>query len=155
MRLIALFERYLKTLGKERLQKLVDVAISKVKEVKRMIDSINDEIKEQEERIDKIEDKYLDGELDRESYKHMMDRHRKKIKILESKKELLETPNRGKVEPQLKYSINLIDNIDKFFMYAPADAKVRALSSIFPEKIEFDGNNFRTVSMNSVLSGST
>ena len=58
----------------------------------------------------------------------------------------------GKIEPQLRYSINLIDNIDRFFQYAPAEAKIKALSSIFPEKIEFDGNNFRTVSMNSVLS---
>ena len=130
---------------------LTDLRNDKVKDVKRMIASINDDIRVQEERIDKIEDKYLDGELDRESYKHMMDRHKKKIKILESKKELLETPNRGKVEPQLKYSINLIDNIDKFFKYAPADAKIRALSSIFPEKIKFDGKNFRTDSLNSVL----
>ena len=31
------FERHLKTLGKEKLQKLIDVAISKVQEVKRNI----------------------------------------------------------------------------------------------------------------------
>ncbi len=31
------FERHLKTLGKEKLQKLIDVAISKVKEVKRNV----------------------------------------------------------------------------------------------------------------------
>ena len=130
---------------------LSELRNDKVKDIKRMIANINDEISEQEERIDKIEDKYLDGELDRESYKHMMDRHRRKIKTLESKKELLETPNRGKVEPQLKYSINLINSIDKFFKYAPADAKIRALSSIFPEKIKFDGKNFRTDSLNSVL----
>ena len=36
-------------------------------------------------------------------------------------------------------------------MYAPAEAKIKALSSIFPEKIEFDGNNFRTENFNSVL----
>lgn len=56
--------------------------------------------------------------------------------------ELLETSNREKIEPQLKYSINLITNIDRFFQYAPAEAKIKALSSIFPEKIEFVGNNF-------------
>ena len=49
------------------------------------------------------------------------------------------------------YSMSLIDNIDKFFKYAPADAKIRALSSIFSEKIEFDGKNFRTKNLNSVL----
>ena len=66
-------------------------------------------------------------------------------------KELLETPNRGKVEPKLKYSMSLIDNIDKFFKYAPAEAMIRALSSIFSGKLEFDGKIFRTDSMNSVL----
>lgn len=30
-------------------------------------------------------------------------------------------------------------------------SKIRALSSIFPEKIKFDGKNFRTDSLNSVL----
>ena len=84
-------------------------------------------------------------------YNRMIGRQKSQLKAIEDKIELLETPNRGKIEPQLRYSINLIDNIDKFFMYAPVEAKIRALSSIFPEKIEFDGNNFRTVSMNSVL----
>ena len=64
---------------------------------------------------------------------------------------LLETPNRGKIEPQLRYSISLIDNIDKFFQYAPADAKIRVLSSIFSEKLEFDGKIFRTDGLNKVF----
>ena len=49
------------------------------------------------------------------------------------------------------YAISLITNIDKFFMYDPAEAKIRALSSIFPEKKGFDGNNFRTENFNSVF----
>lgn len=47
--------------------------------------------------------------------------------------------------------MSLIDNIDRFFQYAPADAKIRALSSIFSGKLEFDGNFFRTENLNSVL----
>ena len=64
---------------------------------------------------------------------------------------MLETPNRGRVEPQLKYSMSLIDNVDRFFQYAPADAKIRALSSIFSGKLEFDGIFFQTDNLNSVL----
>ena len=81
----------------------------------------------------------------------MINRQKAQLDKLEDRRELLETPNRGKIEPQLKYSMSLIDNIDKFFKYAPADAKIRALSSIFSEKIEFDGKNFRTKNLNSVL----
>lgn len=68
----------------------------------------------------------------------MINRQKAQLDKLKDRRELLETPNRGKIEPQLKYSMSLIDNIDKFFKYAPADAKIRALSSIFSEKIEFD-----------------
>ena len=63
----------------------------------------------------------------------------------------MQTPNRGKIEPQLMYAMSLITNIDKFFQYAPVEAKIRALSSIFSGKLEFDGKSFRTDSMNSVL----
>ena len=49
------------------------------------------------------------------------------------------------------YAMSLITNIDKFFQYAPAEAKIRALSSIFSGKLEFDGNFFRTENLNTVL----
>ncbi len=47
--------------------------------------------------------------------------------------------------------MSLIDNIDRFFQYAHADAKIRALSLIFSGKLEFDGKIFRTKNLNSVL----
>ena len=101
--------------------------------------------------MNSIEDRYLDNEITKEEYNRMINRQKAQLDKLEDRRELLETPNRGKIEPQLKYSMSLIDNIDKFFKYAPADAKIRALSSIFSEKIEFDGKNFRTENLNSVL----
>jgi hypothetical protein len=103
------------------------------------------------ERMNKIEDKYLDGEIDKDAYNRMINRQKQQVKAAEDRKELLETPNRGKIEPQLKYSMSLIDNIDKFFLHAPAEVKIRALSSIFSGKLEFDGKNFRTENLNSVL----
>ena len=51
----------------------------------------------------------------------------------------------------MRYAISLIDNIDTFFQVAPAEAKIKVLSSIFSGKLEFDGKIFRTDSMNSVL----
>lgn len=131
---------------------LLDLRKDNARDIRTMIDAIDKDILAVNERMNKIEDKYLDGEIDNDAYNRMTMRQKSELKVLESKRELLETSNREKIEPQLKYSINLIDNIDRFFQYAPAEAKIKALSSIFPEKIEFDGNNFRTVSMNSVLS---
>ena len=128
-----------------------DLRKENAREIRSIIDKLDKELFEIKERMIKIEDKFIDGEIDKETYQRMMSRYENELKKIEDKKELLETSNRGKIEPQLKYSINLIDNIDNFFKYAPAEAKIKALSSIFPEKIEFDGKNFRTEKLNSVL----
>ena len=130
---------------------LNDLRKENARDIRAVIDKIDSEIYEMNERMNKIEDKYLDGEIDKEAYNRMINRQKQQLKAAEDRKELLETPNRGKIEPQLMYAMSLITNIDKFFQYAPAEAKIRALSSIFSGKLEFDGKSFRTDSMNSVL----
>ena len=130
---------------------LNDLRKENARDIRSAVDKLDREIQELNDRLDKIEDKYLDGEIDKDDYTRMTNRVKQQMKAIEDRKELLETPNRGKVEPKLKYSMSLIDNIDKFFKYAPAEAKIRALSSIFSGKLEFDGKFFRTDSMNSVL----
>ena len=130
---------------------LNDLRKENARDVRTLIDKLDGEIQVINERMNSIEDRYLDNEITKEEYNRMINRQKAQLDKLKDRRELLETPNRGKIEPQLKYSMSLIDNIDKFFKYAPADAKIRALSSIFSEKIEFDGKNFRTKNLNSVL----
>ena len=101
--------------------------------------------------MNKIEDMYIDRELSKDDFDRMINRQRKQIKMIQNKAQLLRTPNRTKIEPQLRYAINLMDNIDRFFQVAAAEDKIRVLSSIFSGKIEFDGENFRTKNFNSVL----
>ena len=130
---------------------LNDLRKENTRDIRAVIDKIDSEIYEMNERMNKIEDKFLDGEIDKEAYNRMINRQKQQLKAAEDRKELLETPNRGKIEPQLMYAMSLITNIDKFFQYAPAKDKIRALSSIFSGKLEFDGKIFRTESFNSVL----
>ena len=130
---------------------LNDLRKENARDIRAVIDKIDSEIYEMNERMNKIEDKYLDGEIDKEAYNRMINRQKQQLKAAEDRKELLETPNRGKIEPQLMYAMSLITNIDKFFQYAPAEAKIRALSSIFSEKLEFDGKSFQTDNLNTVL----
>ena len=130
---------------------LNDLRRENTRDIRKVIDKIDKEINEIKEKMNKIEDKYIDGEIDIKAYNRMINRQEQSLKVLADRKELIETPNRNKIEPQLKYSISLIDNIDKFFQYAPADAKIRVLSSIFSEKLEFDGKIFRTDGLNKVF----
>ena len=62
-----------------------------------------------------------------------------------------ENPNRSNIEPKLHYSINLINNIDSYIRNASVGVKIKLISSMFPEKIEFDGKTYRTNSYNKVL----
>ena len=56
-----------------------------------------------------------------------------------------------RVQDKLDYSINIIGNLGDFFKSAKPEVKVLLLGSIFPQKIEFDGKNYRTRSYNRML----
>ena len=45
----------------------------------------------------------------------------------------------------------LINNIDKYIRDAPLETKIKLIGSIFEDKIEFDGEKYRTNSYNKVL----
>lgn len=56
-----------------------------------------------------------------------------------------------KIKDKLDYSFNIIGNLGEFFRSAPTDVKIMLLGSIFPEKIQFDGKNYRTDHYNKML----
>lgn len=102
-------------------------------------------------RINSVQDKYIDGELDKVSYNRLLERYSNEADSLKERIALVETPNNVKVEPKLGYAISLISNIDRFILDAPVSLKIKLLGSMFPQKIEFDGKNYRTKSYNKVL----
>ena len=81
----------------------------------------------------------------------MLQRYEAEIADMEDKIEILKNANRANIEPKLNYAIMLINNIDKYILDAPVEVKIKLISSIFDEKIEFDGKEYRTNSYNKVL----
>ena len=65
--------------------------------------------------------------------------------------EVLKTANSTNIEPKLGYAMALINNLAGLMTDAPTETKLRVLSSMFPQKIEFDGESYRTTSYNKVL----
>ena len=103
-----------------------------------------------EQRLDSIEDKYLDGDIDKDSFNRMKKRTQSNITEIQGKIELLQSSKQN-VTPQLSYCISLLSNLDRVFLEAPIEAKIKLLGSMFPEKIEYDGEKYRTASYNKVL----
>ena len=84
-------------------------------------------------------------------YSRILERYEKEAQELETRITLLETGNRGNIEPKLDYAISLINNLDKYIRDAPIEVKLKLIGSIFDGKIEFDGKSYRTESYNKVL----
>ena len=93
----------------------------------------------------------MDKEITKESYSSMQQRYNKEINDLQEKINFLQNPKRSNIEPKLRYSMLLINNIDGYMRDAKVEVKCKLLSSMFPEKIIFDGKSYRTNSYNSVL----
>ena len=74
----------------------------------------------------------------------MLEIYPKEAKTIQQQVEMLENPNRSNIEPKLNYSINLINNIDSYIRNASVGVKIKLISSMFPEKIEFDGKTGST-----------
>ena len=117
----------------------------------KMLEKLQDDLDTINKRIARANDLYLDGEIDKADRDEAVSRNKEEAKFLQQRIEIIKTINQGKVEPKLKYSISLLDNMKRFIQDAPVEAKIKLLGSIFPEKIEFDGKNYRTNSYNKVL----
>ena len=117
----------------------------------KMLEKLQDDLDTINKRIARANDLYLDGEIDKADRDEAVSRNKKEAEFLKQRIEIIKTINQRKVEPKLKYSISLLDNMKRFIQDAPVEAKIKLLGSIFPEKIEFDGKNYRTNSYNKVL----
>ena len=114
-----------------------------------LIIKLKEELNKVNDRINVIDDKFLDGDLNKEQYDRMLERYTKEASTIQQQVEMRENPNRGNIEPKLNYSINLINNIDSYIKDASVGVKIKLISSMFPEKIEFDGKTYRTNSYGS------
>ncbi len=152
-----LFAKYLSSLKPNepilRLYKevLKDIRQDGKQDIQKQIEGHEGEKIKIKERLYNLEDKYLDGEIDKETYHNAKERYNKNISTLEEKIDILENPNRANIEPKLTYSIDLINNMDYYIRDAKVEVKCKLISSIFPEKVVFDGKAYRTNSLNKVL----
>jgi hypothetical protein len=133
------------------LEILCDLKRDRDGEKKIEADSLNSDLSKVKSRLQKLEDMYMDGEINKDAFNNMQQRYNREIDNLQNQIELYKNPNRSKIEPKLRYSILLINNIDSYMKDAKTEVKCKLLSSMFPEKITYDGKSYRTNSYNSVL----
>ena len=130
---------------------LQDIRGERVKENHKQADKLEAEVASLEERMNRVNDLYFDGKLDKADRDKNMARYIEQEEQLKAKIGMLRLSEDYQVKEKLTYSINLISNLGKFFQSATCEVKSKLVGSIFPEKIVFDGKNYRTTSFNGML----
>lgn len=105
----------------------------------------------EEETLKKIDGDFANNRLSPENYNRIVSSIQSDIKGLDDDIYRLTTLNEKKVDVKFDYAMNLLSNMDKILTTAPLEDKIIILGSMFPEKIEFDGEKHRTDSYNKVL----
>ena len=137
---LKLYENILEDIRKEQIAD----SLSEVEQLKTKMETFK-------QRIQRAKDLYLDGEMSKAEKDEAVNHNQKQLDELQNKVDVLEMGNRSKIKPKLDYSISLINNMERYIVDAPVETKIKLISSMFPEKIKFDGEKYRTNSYNHVL----
>ncbi len=130
---------------------LQDMRGDRVKANRKEAERLEMDVEAIEKRMNRIKDLYYDGEITRAEKEESLQRFERQKIQLTDRIEALRLSKDMQIKDKIEYSVNIIENLGRFFQTAPVETKILLLSSIFPEKIEFDGKNYRTKSYNRLL----
>ena len=130
---------------------LLDVRGDAVRVNKSKADKLQDDAEKIEKRMQVVYDRFIDGEISVSEKQDLIDRYDKQKKQIETQIKALRLSSELKIKDKLEYSLNIIGNLSEFFRMASVDVKTKLLGSIFPEKIYYDGKNYRTKGFNKML----
>ncbi len=110
---------------------------------------IDSEILKLEGRIANLQDKLADNQISNNDYNSAKQRYDLQLLELREKKKSFVQLNKDIYE-QLIYSFSFLQNLPLHFSNTALDVQQQIIGSIYPGKIEIDGENVRTPQMNRV-----
>ena len=119
-------------------------------DVQKEVDKLRKEVEHVEALRNGADDKFCEGTLSADAHVRITERYERQIQELQERIELLQTDTKG-LREKIDYSVNIIANLGLFMKDAPVKVKCKLLSSMFPKKIQFDGEKYRTTEYNQVL----
>jgi site-specific DNA recombinase len=114
------------------------------------IQGLKERINDQKAKIEPCDDMLLNREIDRETHQRMIPKLKEEIAILRKKIELQESSETGFMR-YCRFGIPLLSNLSGFYMNASIEIKQKLLGSIFPAKLHFREDSYRTTPLNPAL----
>ena len=92
----------------------------------------------------------LDQKIDNETHRRMIPKLKEEVAILRKKIELQESSETGSMK-YCRFGIPLLSNLSGFYMNANVEIKQKLLGSIFPAKLHFREDSYRTTPLNPAI----
>jgi site-specific DNA recombinase len=108
------------------------------------------QISELNGRITKGRELLLAGDIDGVDFKTIKTDCEKQISMLEAKLNAV-SDEKEDLTPVVHKAVDTLARLDAIYQEAPAIRKRQIVGSIFPEKLTFDGENFRTARLNEAV----
>lgn len=118
--------------------------------IQKEVDKLRKEVEHVEALRNGADDKLCEGTLSPDAYMRISEKYERQILELQGRIDLLQTDTKG-LREKIDYSVNIIENLSLFMKDAPVKIKCKLISSMFPKRIEFDGEKYRTTEYNQVL----
>ena len=143
---------YVRPIPKLKLYKevIVNRYNEKTKAQKGDIKQIKLQLQEENKRLSKARELLLCGDIEAEDYRIMKSEIETRITRLEAKLtgSISDSEN---IEPLWDKAISSISNLDSLYENGSITQKRKIIGSVFPEKLTFDGIQFRTTRINEAL----
>src|SRR5690606_22073465 len=91
--------------------------------------------------------------MDDEEFVELKKEYKQKIEKLEEQlsKNNTSDPSEQDIQRKLNKALDIVQNISSLYTNGDIEKKRTLIGSIFPEKLEFDGTQYRTARINSVF----
>ncbi len=114
------------------------------------IQNLKNEIKQVSSALLKTEKKYINDELEKDSYIRLKESFKKEENELKEQLSDLQATDSDFME-YMKYGCSVLSNLKKYYETADLETKQKLLSSIFPEKLIFENGTYRTTKESELL----
>ncbi len=129
---------------------LQEVYGAKAKQKSAELKKVNAEILRLTERKAKARNMFIDNKMDSEDYNDVKRECEISLVQLEAKRAELSIGEIN-IEPLIAKSINLLSNLDSIYRDADIERKRLLINTIFPEKLTYNGNSYRTERLNEAV----
>ncbi|HLO73876.1 MAG TPA: recombinase family protein [Flavobacterium sp.] len=129
---------------------LEDIFNSNEKDRQKQIKQADDKIRQLRSKLESLQDKLLDDIIDKTEYNSIKLRIQKELEEWELKKQELSI-DKSEFQKYINYGFPFLYNIKEYYKKCNVDVKQKICGSIFPEKIIFHKNKYRTASENDLL----